>query len=151
MEINFYCISDNINFFLYKFLLQLIEKEKRIVIYSESADKINKLDEMLWTLNQNDFLPHGTKQDGHAEHHPLYLTYEKENPNNSEFLLISNFLEDINYMQKFKKIFYIFTDTNIKSFQNAKTNWETYKNKGFILKCLTKGKEGKWEEKEEWE
>jgi DNA polymerase III subunit chi len=105
MEINFYCINNDINNFLYKFLLQLVTKEKRVIIYSESKEKICKLDEMFWLLGHSDFLPHGIKKDGYIEHHPLYLTHEKENPNNSEFLLISNFLDDIDYLQKFKKFF----------------------------------------------
>jgi len=150
MEINFYCINDDINNFLYKFLLQLTEKEKRIVIYSESEAKIHKLDEMLWTLQHQDFLPHGIKKDGSIEHHPLYLTHEKENPNNSEFLLISNYLDDEEYLKQFKKIFYVFTDTNIKSFENAKKNWDFYKTRNFGLKCLKKRDGGKWEESSEW-
>lgn len=150
MEINFYCISNDINRFLYQFLLQLVEKEKRVIIYSESEEKVKALDDTLWRLGHNKFLPHGIKKDGYIEHHPLYLTNEKENPNNAEFLLISNYLDDTEYMQKFGKIFYVFTDTNIKSFENAKKNWNAYKDNNFALKCLKKGESGKWEEKGEW-
>ena len=55
-EINFYCIEEDINGFLYNFLSKLVEKNKRVFIYSENMEKMEKLDNILWTLKKVDFL-----------------------------------------------------------------------------------------------
>ena len=39
-EINFYCIEEEVNNFLYNFLSKLVDKEKRVFIYSENTEKI---------------------------------------------------------------------------------------------------------------
>lgn len=143
-EINFYCIDKNISSFLYKFLLQLVKQGEKIVLYSESEEKVESLDKVLWTLGRTEFLPHGTHKEKDDQHlHPLYLTVNKENPNEAEFLLISNHLDDESYLNSFKKVFYVFSSENPSSLNSAKKAWGKYEKK-HTLKCWKIGKDKKW-------
>lgn len=145
-EINFYCIEEDINNFLYNFLSKLIDKSKRVFIYSENIEKMEKLDNMLWTLKKVDFLPHLLNKDKGLEETPIIISNMKENKNNSNFILISSFFDDINFLNTFEKTFYIFSPINQTIIKDIKNSWDKYKNANFNVKLLKKDINGKWQE-----
>ena len=58
-NINFYCIEEDINQFLHTFLTNVVvENKKKVIIYSEHQEKIDKLNDILWTMKKTSFLPH---------------------------------------------------------------------------------------------
>ena len=126
-EINFYCIEEDINGFLYNFLSKLVEKNKRVFIYSENMEKMEKLDNMLWTLKKVDFLPHLLYNDSGSEKTPIIISNQKDNKNQSNFILISSFLDDVDFLDSFEKTFYIFSPINQSIIENVKNNWNKYK------------------------
>lgn len=149
MEIGFYSVDGDVNGFLYNFLLQLVQKGRRITIFSESEEKARQLDETLWTRNQTDFLPHGSEFDGYGDfwkEQPLFITTKKQNINGSDYLLISNYLEDEGFFGAFEKTFYVFSASNIQSYDAARQNWDRYKARGAKLRYITRPDGGKWQE-----
>lgn len=146
-EINFYCIKEDANVFLYSFLSKLIEKDKRVIIYSENQEKIKKLDDTLWNMKKVGFLPHLIENEKFAEQTPIVLSNKKENKNNANFLLISTFLNDFEYLSQFEKIFYIFSPINNEIIENTLKAWNIYRENNFSTKLLEKNNEGKWIER----
>ena len=72
--INFYCIEDDVNQFLHSFLTNVVvENNKKVIIYSENQEKINKLDESLWTMKKTSFLPHLKINEEGFEETPLLI------------------------------------------------------------------------------
>lgn len=145
-EINFYCIEEDINGFLHNFLSKLVEKNKKVFIYSENIEKMEKLDNMLWTLKKVDFLPHSLYNDIGSEKTPIIISNQKDNKNQSNFILISSFLDDTVFLDSFEKTFYIFSPINQSIIENVKNNWNKYKKIGFHEKLLKKDNDGKWKE-----
>lgn len=145
-EINFYCIEEDTNSFIYNFLSKLIDKGKRVLIYSENPDKIKNLDDMLWSIKKTGFLPHLLANEKGSEKTPVVISNTKENKNNANFLLISTFMNDEKFLEGFEKTFYIFSPINSNMIAEAEKNWNEYKKMGFNLKMMRKGKDGKWNE-----
>ncbi len=46
-----------------------------------SAERMEALDNHLWTYSDQSFLAHGTSAEGHDVRQPVYLTTEEDNPN----------------------------------------------------------------------
>lgn len=150
-EINFYCIEEDGNSFLYTFLSKLIEKGKKVVVYSENQEKIAKLDDTLWTIKKTGFLPHLLYNESGAKDTPVLISNTKENKYSSNFLLISTFVNDTNFLDSFEKTFYIFSPINQHSIDEAEKNWKYYKEQGFNLKIFRKNASGKWTEKNDFD
>lgn len=144
-EINFYCIEEEVNNFLYNFLSKLVDKEKRVFIYSENSEKMEKLDNTLWTMKKIDFLPHLLYSDEGVEDTPIMISNKKENKNNSNFILISSYFDDIDFLNSFEKIFYIFSPVSQTIIEYTKNSWDKYKNQNFNLNLLKKDSSGKWQ------
>lgn len=144
-EINFYCIEEEVNNFLYNFLSKLVDKGNRIFIYSEKAEKMEKLDNALWTMKKVEFLPHLLYNDEGVEETPIIISNQKENKNNSNFILISSYFDDTEFLNSFEKVFYIFSPINSNIIEYTKNSWLKYKKENFDLKLLKKDSSGKWE------
>lgn len=150
-SINFYCIEEDINQFLYTFLTNVVvENKKKVIIYSEHQDKIDKLDDTLWTIKKTGFLPHLKIDEKGFEETPLLISNKLENPINADFLLISNFLDNKEFLNNFDKIFYIFSPMSQQLIDYAKNSWEKYKNIGFELNFIKKDSSNKWKSEKEF-
>ena len=114
-SINFYCINESISDFIYDLLYQLVMKNnKKVLLYSSSYEKLEKLNTFLWQAGKSsDFLPHSLITDKDITD-KLILSDRLENIHNQEYLLLSTFVDDIEFLKSFEKIFYIFKKNNIE-------------------------------------
>ena len=146
-EIIFYCIDSDINKFLFNFFKQLIfMNNKKILLYSNSADKLKKLDKILWDFCENtDFLPHSIydPKNESKKYERLLLSNELLNFNSADYLLISNFLDNFDFIDVFEKVFYVFTNANKNSVNQAKSAFDEYDKMEYKMTLNTKI-DGKW-------
>ena len=56
----------------------------KAVVQAQTQERIQTLDEFLWTYSEESFLGHGTAADGDGELQHVYLTTGSENPNGSQ-------------------------------------------------------------------
>ncbi|MEO1918979.1 MAG: DNA polymerase III subunit chi, partial [Paracoccaceae bacterium] len=72
-------------------LPELLEKSLqrgwRVLVKGGDADRLAFLDGVLWTYRDDSFLPHGVAGEG-AEHQPIYLTVDDDEPNNADVLFL---------------------------------------------------------------
>ena len=90
-------------------------------------------------------LPQLKIDDKGFEETPLLISNRLENPINADFLLISNFLDNKEFLNNFDKIFYIFSPMSQQLIDYAKNSWEKYKNMGFELNYIKKNLNNKWQ------
>ncbi|MDR2077546.1 MAG: DNA polymerase III subunit chi [Rickettsiales bacterium] len=148
-EINFYCVDGDVNLFIYNFLNQLIHKNgKKVLLYSNSLEKLKKLDEILWEIGKNgtDFLPHSVYSDKNNQYkyEKLLLCNKPINFNQANYLLLSNFVDDCNFINYFEKIFYIYTSSSEKNLEQARKSLEGYQDLDYKTTVNVKGKNGSW-------
>jgi DNA polymerase IIIc chi subunit len=140
--INFYCVDGDINGFLYIFLQKLVEKNNKILMYSTNQEKALVLDKYLWSFRQLDFLPHLLSTDKGADKTPIVITNNFNNVNNANVLMITDFLDNYTFLEKFEKVIYIFTSSQ-EMFERTKEIWHKYKDFERVL--YRKDNENKWQ------
>ena len=63
-----------------------LERGWRAVVRTDSAERSDALDNLLWTYDEQSFLGHAQSGDGDAARQPVLITVEDENPNGAQIL-----------------------------------------------------------------
>jgi DNA polymerase III subunit chi len=88
-EIAFYHLrSTPLERALPRILERALAEGHRVVVMAGSPERVDHLDALLWTYDDESFLPHGSARDGHAERQPVWLTATDENPNSATMLVL---------------------------------------------------------------
>lgn len=131
-----------------KLVLKAYETGKKIKIKVGNDLRVDFINSLLWTFDDESFVPHGTKKDGFAEMQPVYLSAEDDLPNEAVFLFLVE-AADINLDNavKFERIFYIFAGNNENELIKARTVWKAFSDSDFERHYWQQNAEAKWEEK----
>ncbi|BDB96217.1 DNA polymerase III subunit chi [Candidatus Hydrogenosomobacter endosymbioticus] len=113
----FYKIEDE-----YAILPRLLEKiheqGKRISVMLDNVERVNFVNNLLWTYSQMSFLPHGCYADELYEHQPIWITDKKENLNKANTAVcafnITDHLTEALFELGFEEIVFI---TNLNDFK----------------------------------
>ncbi|MBN9670013.1 DNA polymerase III subunit chi [Roseibium aggregatum] len=127
-------------------LLKCLERDWKVVVQTGTEERCNALDAHLWTFADDSFLPHGTKADGFAEHQPIYLTAEPDNPNAADV----RFLVDRAApppLGEYKRAIYMFDGNDQEAVQEARVRWKEAKDEGFDIAYWQQTQTGGWERK----
>ena len=74
-EISFYhLLHTPLERALPRLMEKVLESGARAVIRTGSAQRAEALSDVLWTFEQNSFLPHGTATDGSPDKQPVWIT-----------------------------------------------------------------------------
>ena len=65
-----------------------LERGWRAVIRTDSTERSDALDTLLWTYNDQSFLAHAQSGDGDPKRQPVLITVEDENPNGAQILFL---------------------------------------------------------------
>lgn len=127
-------------------LLSKAYENGHTIIVKAPADKIEALNEALWTFRADSFLPHGSAKDGHAEHQPIWITDQDENPNGADVLILTHNLESP-HIGDFKLCCEVFDGRIDEDVQAARTRWSAYKDQGLALTYWQQTAQGGWDKK----
>ena len=118
------------------------------VLLKLPEEKVEEINALLWTYNDESFLPHGSKKDGFAEQQPIWLTGTDINANNAQFLFLACGVQaEVEYSKKFERVFNIFDGNDELALQQARNLWKTYKNADFEVHYWQQTSVGNWEQK----
>lgn len=127
-------------------LHKCLDRGWAVVVQTGSVERCAALDSHLWTFTDDSFLPHGTKQDGHADKQPIYLTSEADNPNNADV----RFLVDravVPPLSGYKRAIFMFDGRDEDAVQDARQSWTAAKAEGFHVTYWQQTQAGGWEQK----
>lgn len=65
-----------------------LERGWRALIRADTAERAEALDNLLWTYDDQTFLPHAQKGDGDAKDQPVLITTEDGNDNDANILFL---------------------------------------------------------------
>ena len=65
-----------------------LDRGQRVLIKAESADRASAIDNLLWTYDDQSFLPHAQVGDGDAKRQPVLITTEDANANDANVLFL---------------------------------------------------------------
>ncbi len=146
MQINFYQLTISpLGKALPRLLEKVITSDKRAIVLVQDEEKLDKLNNELWTYTTKFFLPHGSKKDGFIEKQPIYLTTEQENHNNSTILVFVGNSQPDNF-DGFEKCLYMFDGNNENELNTARQRWKEYKAGGINVTYWKQNEKGGWVE-----
>lgn len=128
-EIRFYHLTrKTLEQVLPELLEKTLERGLRAVVMAGSAERVEALNQMLWTYNPNGFLPHGSAKDGHAERQPVWLTDRDERPNAAEILFLVDGASCAE-PQAYQRVCEIFDGNDETAVSEARRRWRSYASK----------------------
>ena len=108
----------------------------------------NFLNTLLWTFEDESFVPHGTKKDGFADMQPVYISAEDDMPNDAVFLFLVEAADATpEDALKVERIFYVFSGNNENELTKAREMFKSFANNDFERHYWQQNAEAKWEEK----
>jgi DNA polymerase-3 subunit chi len=131
-----------------KLLEKTIGAGKRAVVVLGSPERVEALNALLWTYDQDGWLPHGSEADGSPEEQPVWLTARDENPNGAHYLFLAEGATSA-AVGAFERCFELFDGNDPEAVQGARARWRAYKEAGHGLTYWQQTDAGGWARKEQ--
>ena len=125
-----------------------LERGWRALIKTESAERADAIDTLLWTYNEQSFLAHAQMGDGKPERQPVLITVEEGNPNRADVLFLVGGAEaawDGNLSRNLARIVVMFDGRDPESLSRARASWKSAKEAGHGVTYWKESPSGKWE------
>jgi DNA polymerase-3 subunit chi len=119
----------------------------RAVIRTDSAERSDALDSLLWTYDDQSFLAHAQSGDGEASLQPVLITTENENPNGAQILFCVGGSQpaDWNGVSALARIVLLFDGRDSNALGNARAAWKEAKASGHDVTYWKESPSGKFE------
>lgn len=130
-------------------LEKTLERGWRAIVRTESAERAEAIDNLLWTYNDQTFLPHAQLGDGEPAHQPVLITVEEGNPNGAQILFVVGGAPppawDDESAQALSRIVLMFDGRDPEAVQAARSAWKGAKDVGHDVTYWKETPGGKWE------
>ncbi|MCG8509211.1 MAG: DNA polymerase III subunit chi [Rhodospirillales bacterium] len=128
-----------------RLLEKTLDAGKRAVVIAGSNPRVESLNAVLWTYDQDSWLPHGSEKDGRADEQPIWLTTGNDNPNGATFLFQTEGCEGP--VGDYERCFDLFDGNDPAAVEAARVRWKAYKDQGHDLTYWQQTDRGGWEQK----
>ena len=143
-EIFFYKLKNlSIELFLISLIEKSISKNWNSLVLLDNIERMEEINDLMWTFNDTSFIPHGSQSDLNPDKHKVYLTCNEENPNNSNIIFSIDGII-INQPDNWKRCIYIFNEQNLKVTDELESYKRGIEDLNFGLKSFEQDNNGKW-------
>jgi DNA polymerase III subunit chi len=118
----------------------------KAVVQAGSPERVERLNDALWTWDADSWLPHGSAKDGEADLQPVWLTDVSENPNGATVLVLCDGASS-DAVASYDRVLDLFDGNDDTAVQAARERWKTWKAAGHALVYYQQTERGGWEEK----
>lgn len=127
-----------------------LERGWRAVVQARTPERLEALDEILWTYADESFLPHGTAREGDPASQPVYLTEALDNPNGARLRILVEGADvaealDAAGADAYERIILIFDGDDEAELTGARAQWKRLKEKGRPMSYWRQNDDGRWE------
>jgi DNA polymerase-3 subunit chi len=145
-EVNFYHLTaSTLEDALPRLLAKTLQAGERAIVMVGSPERVDALNNHLWTFDPDSFLPHGSARDGDAPRQPIWLTHLDENPNGARFLFLADRARS-DRVGDFSRCFEIFDGRDDAAVSESRERWKAYKAAGHAVAYYQQTASG-WEKK----
>jgi len=135
-KVDFYILSDDKPQQRALFACRLVDKAyrlgHRVYVHTESAQQTKLLDDLLWTFQQNSFVPHAVLQEAGNEQPPVQLGHNAE-PDASHQVLVNLAPQVPLFFSRFERVAELVNgDTTLR--QQGRIRYSFYKERGYPLR-----------------
>jgi DNA polymerase-3 subunit chi len=123
-----------------------LERGWRALIRAESAERAEMIDNLLWTYDDQSFLPHAQTGDGDTARQPVLITVEGANANSANVLfLVGGAQADWNALDSFTRVVSMFDGRDAEMLSRAREDWKQAKSAGHDVTYWKESPSGKFE------
>jgi DNA polymerase-3 subunit chi len=124
-----------------------LERGWRAVIRAESSERADAVDTLLWTYNEQSFLPHAQSGDGNPKRQPVLITVEDENPNGANVLFCVGGAAPASWeaVGDLTRVILMFDGRDETALANARAAWKDAKATGHDVTYWKESPSGKFE------
>ena len=115
-----------------RLLERVLASDQRAVVVASSPERVEALNRALWTFGRESFLPHGSRDDGFAEHQPVFLTDRADYPNGATVLVLVDGAE-LDPPAQFTRCLYLFDGNDEAALAQARALWRRLRERGAPL------------------
>lgn len=146
-EVRFYhLVRSSMESALPAILSKAIGTGQRVVVKTADAAAAEILADQLWSFDEQSFLPHGTKKDGHAARQPIWLTPGDDNPNGATILILTGGAAT-EKTADFTLCCEMLDGNDEAQVAAAREKWKVYKEAGYAVTYWKQTDTGGWEKK----
>ncbi len=124
-----------------------LERGWKVVVQAGSAERVEALDTLLWTYEDESFLPHGTASDGHEAEQPVFLTGDDANPNGATVRFLVDRAPPPADASPYDRLVLIFDGNDPDALADARVHWKTLKAAGHAVTYWQQNERGGWVKK----
>ena len=123
-------------------LEKCLQRGWRALVRGGSPERIEQLDEALWTYRDESFLPHA--REGDPKRQPVWLTTDGGNPNGAQALFLIDGAEPGD-LAAFGRACLVFDGRDENALETARSRWKQAKEQGVVASYWKESAAGKWE------
>lgn len=121
----------------------------RALVRGTDVARLERLDTLLWTRNDSDFMPHGIAGGDHDSSQPILLTDSVENANKAELLvLVDGARADVAEAATFERVCLMFDGNDEAQLGAAREDWKAVSEAGLTAQYWAQDG-GRWVKKAE--
>lgn len=141
-HVDFYILADNSQASLQQYACQLVQQHwspgKRVLIQTDSVDDSEQLDELLWNLQADSFIPHGIATlESIDQQQPVLITHQAVNDSNFHYVInLSSRPCDISETDNALQINEILNQDEQRK-QSGRMHYKIYREQGYSLQHHT--------------
>jgi DNA polymerase-3 subunit chi len=103
-----------------------------VLVLASSNERVEHLNQLLWTYDDASFLPHGSARDGNTDRQPIFLTAAEGNPNNATMLVLVDGAH-ASGSENFQRVCDMFDGNDEAAVADARQRWREAKAAGHTL------------------
>lgn len=128
-----------------KLLERALERDMRALVVAGSKERVERLNDVLWTYEPGSFLPHGSLDDGAPERQPIFLTTEEENANGARLLFLVDGGGSPAFAGTFDRVLDLFDGNDPAAVEAARERWRQASAAGHQVTYWKQSETGRWE------
>lgn len=129
-------------------LATLLERSRergwRVVVQATSPERVQALDDHLWTFSDDSFLPHGTDAEPNAAENPVLLTTGDGNANDAGVRFLVEGAPLPSDVASYLRVVLLFDGDDEESLTHAREQWRVAKGAGHDATYWQQDEEGRW-------
>jgi len=126
-----------------------LERGWRAVIKTDSSERSDALDNLLWTYDDQSFLAHAQSGDGEPARQPVLITVEDENPNHAQILFFVGGAQPADWknpgLSSLARMVMLFDGRDAAMLDSARAAWKQAKEAGHDVTYWKESASGKFE------
>ncbi|MBY0295887.1 MAG: DNA polymerase III subunit chi [Methylobacterium sp.] len=124
-----------------------LERQWRVTVQATSEERLQALDDHLWTFSDESFLPHGTDRDPDAGTQPVVLTLRDANPNAATIRFLVDGAPLPEDAGSYARICVLFDGSDQDALLFAREQWRAAKEAGHSVAYWQQDESGRWQKK----